>query len=82
MGDFNCEWPGEDKPIRVLAEELDLAAYEPSAPDMYTFPKLDKRLDWILVSPELKFVEYETIPDHLSDHRGVVAVLAVGHEGD
>jgi len=31
------------------------------------------RLDWILVSEELDFVRYVTLPDRLSDHLGVVA---------
>ena len=34
-----------------------------------------KRLDWILVSSPLEMVEYKTLPDPISDHRAVVAVL-------
>ena len=75
MGDFNCQWDGKDKSLRTLAEGLDLVAPEPAAGDMATFPKTGKRLDWILASPELEFVEYRTVTDVLSDHYGVVAVL-------
>jgi len=80
MGDFNCEWTGKDRSLRTLAKELDLVAYKPTAEDMPTFPKLKKRLDWLLVSPELEFVEYRTVPDAVSDHRGVVAVLRIADQ--
>jgi hypothetical protein len=33
------------------------------------------RLDWILVSDELEFGGYRTLPDQLSDHLGVVAEI-------
>ena len=33
----------------------------------------DKRLDWILLSEELEFLEYTTYPETLSDHRLVAA---------
>jgi hypothetical protein len=33
------------------------------------------RLDWILVSEELAFSSYRTLPDRLSDHLGVVAEI-------
>ena len=74
MGDFNCEWTG-DGPLPTLAEGLRLTAYEPAARDMPTFSASGKRLDWILLSPELEFVEYETLSDAVSDHRGVAAVV-------
>jgi endonuclease/exonuclease/phosphatase family metal-dependent hydrolase len=35
------------------------------------------RLDWILISEELDFAAYETLPDRLSDHLAVVADLRV-----
>jgi endonuclease/exonuclease/phosphatase family metal-dependent hydrolase len=80
MGDLNCEWEGEDAPIRTLAEELDLTAYEPDAEGMDTFPSHEKRFDWILLSSELRFVKHETIDDVVSDHRAVVAEIEVACE--
>ena len=77
-GDFNCKWDGKEKTLKTLAKRLDLVAYKPKAKGMGTFPRSEKRLDWILVSSELEFVRYETIEDTLSDHRGVVAVVGVG----
>ncbi len=75
MGDFNCEWSGKDRTLRTLAEQLGVRPYEPTAPDMITFAKSNKRLDWILISPELEFVSHDTLDDALSDHRVVVAKL-------
>ena len=80
MGDFNCEWSGND-PLQLLAEGLDLRTYRPSAEGLDTFPALRKRLDWILVSPVLGFVTYRVVPDVLSDHQAVVAELQFREEG-
>lgn len=75
MGDFNCQWNGDTGPLGTLADRLDLVPYRPTAKRMNTFPKLRRRLDWILVSSELKFVSYRNLPDRLSDHRAVMAEL-------
>ena len=75
MGDFNCEWQGKESSLRTLAGDLGLRAYRPSADDMATFPGLEKRLDWILISSELEFVSYAHLDDTLSDHLGVVTEL-------
>jgi len=74
MGDFNADWSNEEGPPRRLATRLKLRAYRPEATDMPTFGA-KKRLDWILVSSPLEMVEYETLPDPISDHRAVAAVL-------
>ena len=75
MGDFNCQWSGEEATLRLLVKRLGLAAYEPTAGNMETFPSHDTRLDWILISPELEFDSYKTLTDTLSDHRGVITRL-------
>jgi len=72
MGDFNCQWTDEESPLQTVAEKLELRAYRPEAEDMVTFPKLKKRLDWILISRELEFARYEIVPDRVSDHLGIV----------
>ena len=72
MGDLNCQWADEDSPLRTLAEKLKLTAYKPEAKDMQTFPKLKRRLDWILISSELEFARHEIVPDRVSDHLGIV----------
>ncbi len=77
MGDFNCEWTDEDSPVQALAKRLNLHTFEPHAEGVITFPKRQKRLDWILVSPGLEFVNQTVLPDVVSDHRAVVAELRV-----
>ncbi len=74
MGDFNCGFGGTEGTLEELASALGLKAYKPTA-DMATFPLRNVRLDWILVSAELEFRNYATLPDVLSDHRAVVATL-------
>jgi endonuclease/exonuclease/phosphatase family metal-dependent hydrolase len=76
VGDFNCSWKEEARQLRPLARELGLRPHQPhrSAP---TYPSRRpwRRLDWILVSGELEFAAYRTLPNPVSDHLGVVADL-------
>ena len=73
MGDFNCEWSERRRSLDLLRRELRLRPAESTA--HATFPSWRPlvRLDWILVTEELEFQIYETLPDRLSDHLGVVA---------
>jgi endonuclease/exonuclease/phosphatase family metal-dependent hydrolase len=80
MGDLNTEWQLETSAVRYLADKLELVAYSPGSNDLSTFPAFAERLDWILVSPELQFRSYRVIPDIVSDHRGVVAELALDED--
>ena len=77
LGDFNCDWGEQNSPLRRLAEELDLTAFEPEAINLATFPKSGKRLDWILISRDLEFASYHVLPETLSDHRAVVAEIRI-----
>lgn len=75
MGDFNCDW--DDEPtLATLAEKLDLRAFEPDSTTT-TFPKLGKRLDWILVSDHVEFIDYQVGEKGLSDHQPVIAKLRI-----
>lgn len=74
-GDFNTGWHGRISSVRRLAEELGLAAYDAAARRPYTFPRLRRRLDWILAAPELQFASCDVLLDRVSDHRAVVARL-------
>jgi endonuclease/exonuclease/phosphatase family metal-dependent hydrolase len=76
MGDFNAGWSDEHSPVKALAERLKLAAWKPDDREP-TFGK-KQRLDWVLVSGPLEFVECKVLPDQVSDHRAVVAVIKVG----
>ncbi|MCF8068927.1 MAG: endonuclease/exonuclease/phosphatase family protein [Desulfobacterales bacterium] len=75
MGDFNCEWDTENSAIRILAEKLDLKVYQPDNSAMHTFSKLNRRIDWILISSDMEFVSYDTLQDPVSDHYGVVCEI-------
>jgi endonuclease/exonuclease/phosphatase family metal-dependent hydrolase len=73
MGDFNCEWADRDSPVRHLADSLGLHAFRPEATDLDTFGTLGGRLDWILISEDLRFSSFAVLPEVLSDHAGVIA---------
>jgi len=77
MGDLNTDWQHEDSTVRLLAAELGLDAHSPDVQGLETFPLSGKRLDWILLSGELEFNSYRVVSDVLSDHRGVVAEVAL-----
>jgi endonuclease/exonuclease/phosphatase family metal-dependent hydrolase len=77
MGDFNCEWSDQEATLRTLATELGVRAHRPRTPGQETFPALGRRLDWILISPELEFVSYRVLEDAVSDHFAVVAEIGV-----
>ena len=76
MGDFNCDW--DDEPtLPWLAERLGLRVFEPDDTTT-TFPKLGKRLDWVFISDEIEFVDYQVVGAELSDHRAVITRLRMG----
>ena len=81
MGDFNCEWQSKEPTLRTLAQKLNLRAWRPEAADMDTFRKLRKRLDWILISPALRFSRYDVLADGISDHLGIVCELGMAGGG-
>lgn len=78
MGDFNTTWSRTGDALRMIARELDLLPYEPEDNERDTFPSVDprRRLDWILISSELRFCDHRRWPHKLSDHLGVAAILA------
>lgn len=72
LGDFNADWTREDSPVREVARRFNLKAYTPSSRELGTY-KSTKRLDWILISQELDFVDFSVMPVAVSDHLAVVA---------
>ncbi len=77
MGDLNSQWHHENDAVRLLASRLDLQPYYPISDTLMTFRANapGKRIDWILISPQLEFVDYRVWPDRVSDHLGVSAEL-------
>jgi len=80
MGDFNTEWDHKDGVLKQLVEELQLTAYSPEGEDIITYPRLGRRLDWILVSAPFRFDRFRVLDDEVSDHRAVIADLTVDPE--
>ncbi len=76
-GDFNCQWTDEEASLRDLVDATALEAFRPEAVDLVTYTGWNKRLDWILISPDLEFVDYRVLPDVVSDHKAVVADIRV-----
>jgi endonuclease/exonuclease/phosphatase family metal-dependent hydrolase len=79
LGDLNCQWGGEDDSLRRLAYELNLQPQAPDSSELTTFHLGRKkwRLDWILVSPQLRVKRYQVLPDKVSDHFAVLADIEV-----
>ena len=75
LGDFNSEWFADDSVVRRLAENAHMKVYRPDAKNLHTYPKMEKRLDWILISGELDFTNHEVLPDVVSDHQAVIATV-------
>lgn len=77
MGDFNADWGGRDG-VERLATRLGLRAFQPTNGER-TFPSQLPmiRVDWILVSPELRILRHRTFREPATDHLGVVADLGL-----
>jgi endonuclease/exonuclease/phosphatase family metal-dependent hydrolase len=74
MGDFNADWSSDDSPVRQLANAIGLRAFRPTTQEFSTYKGI-KRLDWILISDELKFIDYAVLPNIVSDHLAVAATI-------
>jgi len=72
-GDLNADWTGSDSTVRDLVHSLGLHVYEPHSTSLGTYHSTGKRLDWILISPDLEYEAYTVIPENLSDHFPVSA---------
>ena len=75
MGDFNTDWQTEDSSLKYLADQLQLTVFEPHAEGLSTYGDKGARLDWILISPGLRFSKYAVVPDVISDHYAVAAEI-------
>ncbi|MEE1674479.1 endonuclease/exonuclease/phosphatase family protein [Agarivorans aestuarii] len=76
MGDFNSQ--GQlHKPDEVnrFLEQSPYRAFELGSKELASYK--NKRLDWIFLSKDLRFVNYQVGPDSLSDHRPVISLIQV-----
>lgn len=74
MGDFNSEWLADASVIRALANKTRFLSYKPESADYNSYK--NKRLDWILITKELEFINYQVLPDTISDHAMIVADIS------
>ncbi len=78
LGDLNCCWHHEPRSMDLLVSHLGLAAHEPdSLVPTYPAHRPQRRIDWILASPEIDFHGYHTVHAPLSDHLVLVADLTM-----
>lgn len=82
LGDFNSDWLSNESVVTDLARRCRLQTYRPLAEDLGTYRKSERRLDWILISDELEFMNYTVLPDVVSDHYAVVAEVAFRNDQD
>ncbi len=77
-GDMNCTSQKEET-IPSLMRGLDLHAFEPESTSHHTFPVWNpkRRIDWILPSRLLRFLDHAVHHDVATDHAGVSARLAL-----
>ncbi|MFP2926714.1 endonuclease/exonuclease/phosphatase family protein [Pyxidicoccus sp. 3LG] len=76
MGDLNSSEGNPGATVERLCEAARLRSYEPGAGGpTYTTTRPRQRLDWILVSPELRYLHHARVHSVLSDHFPVVAEL-------
>ena len=73
MGDFNSQF-SRNSALKYLAEKLNLSLWNPEE-KIVSFPKLRLRLDWILISKEMRFRKYQLWDDLASDHLAVRAEI-------
>lgn len=75
MGDFNSEWK-ENSCTQILCRRMNLKTWQPET-KLNTFPKLKKRLDWILIPKEFSFSSFRVLDDKVSDHKAVFAEVTL-----
>ena len=73
MGDFNSEWLKGETAIKKLLTTTRFITYKPESSGYNTYG--NKRLDWVLITNELEFVDYRVLPDILSDHQMVITEI-------
>ena len=77
MGDFNMEYKEKHALLPNLANVLDLHVWNPDGDELVTFPKLGKRLDWVLVSREFSILSHDVLEDPVSDHQPVIVEVTL-----
>lgn len=74
LGDFNSEWSKQSSVIRKIADDWNLKVWMPEDDSLATY-KGGTRIDWILITQELEFLDHRVLPDVVSDHFAVTAEI-------
>lgn len=77
MGDFNLSLRRDKVAARLLCEGLGLHGVKLNQRVMPTYPRLLRRLDYVLISAEFSFQSYRTLDVSLSDHLPIIADVAL-----
>lgn len=78
MGDLNSQWDQKRSHVRHLSDELGLMAFEPESTTLGTYRGSEgKRLDWILASEDIEFIDYRVLSERVSDHLAVYAKIGI-----
>lgn len=77
VGDFNSDWLNNGSVVADLARRCHMQAYQPKADNLGTYRSNGRRLDWILISDDLEFLNHSVLPDVVSDHHAVVADIGL-----
>ncbi|MDO6687449.1 MULTISPECIES: endonuclease/exonuclease/phosphatase family protein [unclassified Agarivorans] len=73
MGDFNSEWEKDEGVVSQFENNSRYRVYQPQSSQLASYK--NKRLDWIFISKDLQFINYELGPNTLSDHRPVISLI-------
>ena len=76
MGDFNSDWYDDNSAVRQLGEALNLEPHGVECSDCYTHVRTRRFVDWILVSREFEFEQFDILNDAISDHNAISATLS------
>ena len=73
MGDFNTDATKQLLPEFLNA--LELSTWKQNDTEIITFPGLNTRIDWIIVSHEFRILRQSVLDDVVSDHKALKAVI-------
>jgi len=82
LGDFNSDWFDELSIVADFARRCGMQAYAPGQDGLGTYRSNGRRLDWVLISSELEFLEHQVLPQVVSDHQAVAAVVGLRKESE
>jgi len=75
MGDFNLDWSRKKGSVYKQLQKIGYRAINTDKHNQVTFPGMQTRLDWILVSDELIIKNEKILTDKVSDHYSIVATI-------